>query len=296
MIWEGYECNKHGKKRKGHKKKSEKEPRTSISIDMWNVSWFYDVVSWGEPYDVAGPRTEHRKPPDEAIGFRTPPPKYAYEEFRRCSDRWKNPVLKDTSGCFFCVLASHRGHVTRRGTQSARRGEPPHPRIWMRLRRIINPPRCTGKPRSWGSSGSQRSITRFPFRNKENHHSSFGSFLPDSSSSQATCMHCSSPKMVCETKIVADEHEAIPGSKKDAIIVSSSQMWTSTPSPGTHGSKADNRNRVFIREFEHSDHEEVRRIFNEGIMERIPNSAFRGIKQQTRTLCVYALLTGRCQN
>lgn len=73
-------------------------------------------------------------------------------------------------------------------------------------------------------------------------------------------------------------------------------MWTSSsPSPSAHESKVEKRNQVFIREFERSDHEEVRRIFNEGIMERIPNSAFRGIKQQTQTQCVYALLTGRWQ-
>lgn len=106
-------------------------------------------------------------------------------------------------------------------------------------------------------------------------------------------MHCSSPKMVCETKIVADEHEAIAGTKKDSIIVSSSQMWTSSsPSPSALESKVEKRNQVFIREFERSDHEEVRRIFNEGIMERIPNSAFRGLKQQTRTQIIYAFLTG----
>ncbi|KAL0189242.1 hypothetical protein M9458_016341, partial [Cirrhinus mrigala] len=91
--------------------------------------------------------------------------------------------------------------------------------------------------------------------------------------------------MVCETKIVADEHEAIAGTKKDSIIVSSSQMWTSS-SP-----KVEKRDQVFIREFERSDHEEVRRIFTEGIMERIPNSAFRGLKQQTRTQFIYAFLT-----
>lgn len=99
--------------------------------------------------------------------------------------------------------------------------------------------------------------------------------------------------MVCETKIVADEHEAIAGTKKDSIIVSSSQMWTSSsPSPSALESKVEKRNQVFIREFERSDHEEVRRIFNEGIMERIPNSAFRGLKQQTRTQIIYAFLTG----
>lgn len=110
-------------------------------------------------------------------------------------------------------------------------------------------------------------------------------------------MHCSSPKMVCETKIVADEHEAIAGTKKDSIIVSSAQMWTtSSPSPSALESKVEKRDRVFIREFERSDHEEVRRIFTEGIMERIPNSAFRGLKQQTRTQFIYAFLTGMWSN
>ncbi|KAA0723158.1 N-acetylaspartate synthetase [Triplophysa tibetana] len=109
-------------------------------------------------------------------------------------------------------------------------------------------------------------------------------------------MHCSSPKMVCETKIVADDHEAIPGTKKDSIIVSSSQMWTSSSSPShsARESKVVKRNQVIIREYERSDHEEVLRIFKEGIMERIPNSAFRGITQQTRTQCIYALLTVMC--
>ncbi|KAG1944535.1 N-acetylaspartate synthetase [Pimephales promelas] len=105
-------------------------------------------------------------------------------------------------------------------------------------------------------------------------------------------MYCSSPKMVCETKIVADDHEAIAGTKKDSIIVSSSQMWTSSPSAIEN--KVEKRNQVFIREFKRSDHEEVRRIFNEGIMERIPNSAFRGLKQQTRTQIIYAFLTVMC--
>lgn len=67
-------------------------------------------------------------------------------------------------------------------------------------------------------------------------------------------------------------------------------MWTSSPSAIEN--KVEKRNQVFIREFERSDHEEVRRIFNEGIMERIPNSAFRGLKQQTRTQIIYAFLTG----
>ncbi|XP_054609075.1 N-acetylaspartate synthetase [Dunckerocampus dactyliophorus] len=101
-------------------------------------------------------------------------------------------------------------------------------------------------------------------------------------------MHCSSPKMVCETKIVADEHDAIPGSKKEPPM-----MWSASPS-GPGEAKDARRDAVFIREFERGDQEEVRRIFYEGIMERIPNTAFRGLRQQSRTQFLYALLTVMC--
>ncbi|XP_004079890.1 N-acetylaspartate synthetase [Oryzias latipes] len=104
-------------------------------------------------------------------------------------------------------------------------------------------------------------------------------------------MHFSSPKMVCETKIVADEHEAIPGTKKEAM------MWGSPPSGAALSPaepKDERKDGVFIREFERGDEEEVRRIFCEGIMERIPNTAFRGIKQQPRIQFFYALLTVMC--
>lgn len=103
-------------------------------------------------------------------------------------------------------------------------------------------------------------------------------------------MHFSSPKMVCETKIVADEHDALPGTKKDSI------MWSSPPSSAALNpaeAKGVRKDAVFIREFERGDQEEVRRIFYEGIMERIPNTAFRGLRQQPRTQFLYALLTGK---
>lgn len=106
----------------------------------------------------------------------------------------------------------------------------------------------------------------------------------------ASCMHFSSPKMVCETKIVADEHDAIPGSKKESM------MWSSPPSSAALNpaeAKDARRDGVFIREFERGDQEEVRRIFYEGIMERIPNTAFRGLGQQPRTQFLYAFLTGK---
>ena len=100
--------------------------------------------------------------------------------------------------------------------------------------------------------------------------------------------------MVCETKIVADEHDAIPGTKKDSMMVSSSHMWGPS-SASTALNPVEDRDMkkdvVFIREFERGDHVEVRRIFNEGITERIPNTVFRGLRQQPKTQFLYALLT-----
>ncbi|XP_056431428.1 N-acetylaspartate synthetase [Gadus chalcogrammus] len=110
-------------------------------------------------------------------------------------------------------------------------------------------------------------------------------------------MHCSSPKMVCETKIVADEHDAIPGTKKDSMIVSSSHMWGPSSASTALNPVEDRdmkKDAVFIREFERGDHVEVRRIFNEGITERIPNTVFRGLRQQPKTQFLYALLTLMC--
>ncbi|CAB1421454.1 unnamed protein product [Pleuronectes platessa] len=94
--------------------------------------------------------------------------------------------------------------------------------------------------------------------------------------------------MVCETKIVADEHDAIPGTKKESM------MWSSPASSAALNpaeAKDVRRDEVFIREFERGDQGEVRRIFCEGILERIPNTAFRGLRQQPRTQFLYALLT-----
>ncbi|KAF4088978.1 hypothetical protein AMELA_G00061430 [Ameiurus melas] len=105
-------------------------------------------------------------------------------------------------------------------------------------------------------------------------------------------MHCSSPKMVCETKIVADDPDAIAGNKKDSLIVSSAQMWTSASD--SFERKDARREQVLIRDFERADTAEVRRIFNEGIMERIPNTAFRGLKHQPHTQFIYAVLTVMC--
>uniref|UniRef100_A0A8V0Z3N2 N-acetylaspartate synthetase n=1 Tax=Gallus gallus TaxID=9031 RepID=A0A8V0Z3N2_CHICK len=120
-------------------------------------------------------------------------------------------------------------------------------------------------------------------------------------SPRPVCMHCLSPKMVCETKIVAEDHDSIPGAKKDTIIVSSSQMWptlsgspSSPPAPLGTPKEEPKRDNVYIREFHPSEQEVVRRIFYEGIMERIPNTAFRGLKQQPLTQLLYALMAVMC--
>lgn len=118
----------------------------------------------------------------------------------------------------------------------------------------------------------------------------------------AICMHFIPPKMVCETGILADDHSSIAGPQKDPLIVSSSQMWPPLPSaastsplvPPSSGDAAEEgmkEQQLYIREFQPSDQETARRIFYEGIKERIPSSAFRGLKYQPLLQCIYALLT-----
>uniref|UniRef100_A0AAY4BQI2 N-acetylaspartate synthetase n=1 Tax=Denticeps clupeoides TaxID=299321 RepID=A0AAY4BQI2_9TELE len=97
-------------------------------------------------------------------------------------------------------------------------------------------------------------------------------------------MQSSPPDMVCETKIVADERDAIPAPKADAM------MWSpAAAAPDAKGARSGDA--LLIREYERADRAEVRRIFCEGITERIPNTAFRGLRRHTRTQLLYALLT-----
>ncbi|XP_006004821.1 N-acetylaspartate synthetase [Latimeria chalumnae] len=109
-------------------------------------------------------------------------------------------------------------------------------------------------------------------------------------------MHCLSQKMVCETKIVADDHDPIHGSKKDSMIVSSAQMWPPLSPPSSSNNMEENvkKDNVYIREFHPSDQEVACRIFSEGIMERIPNTAFRGLKSQPQTQLLYVIITIMC--
>ncbi|XP_069488227.1 N-acetylaspartate synthetase isoform X1 [Ambystoma mexicanum] len=114
-------------------------------------------------------------------------------------------------------------------------------------------------------------------------------------------MHYSSSNMVCDTKIVAEDHNSMSqGSQKDSLIVSSSQMWSLPAASSTQVAdpteEADARakDRVYIREFQPSDQESARRIFYEGILERISSTAFRGLKQEPLIQIIYVLVTVLC--
>lgn len=118
--------------------------------------------------------------------------------------------------------------------------------------------------------------------------------------------------MVCETKIVAaEDHEALPGAKKDALLAAAGAMWPPLPAApgpavapppapgpqphgGTGGAGPPEGRGVCIREFRAAEQEAARRIFYDGILERIPNTAFRGLRQHPRTQLLYALLAGQC--
>ena len=123
--------------------------------------------------------------------------------------------------------------------------------------------------------------------------------------------------MVCETKIVAaEDHEALPGAKKDALLAAAGAMWPPLPAApgpaaapaapppapapgpqphgGSGGAEPPGGRGVYIREFRAAEQEAARRIFYDGIMERIPNTAFRGLRQHPRTQLLYALLAGQC--
>ncbi|XP_003225450.2 N-acetylaspartate synthetase isoform X1 [Anolis carolinensis] len=110
-------------------------------------------------------------------------------------------------------------------------------------------------------------------------------------------MHYLSPKMVCETKIVAEDHESISGAKKESVLLSSAQMWPSfggaPPAPDPQEGEGEACG-GFIREFHPSEQEAARRIFREGILERIPNTAFRGLKDQPWTQLLYGTMAVMC--
>ncbi|XP_048220463.1 LOW QUALITY PROTEIN: N-acetylaspartate synthetase [Perognathus longimembris pacificus] len=130
-------------------------------------------------------------------------------------------------------------------------------------------------------------------------------------------MHCGPPDMVCETKIVAaEDHEALPGAKKDALLAAAGALWPPLPAapppapgppprggagaagsagPAAAAAAAAAAGRgVCIREFRAAEQDAARRIFYDGILERIPNTAFRGLRQRPRAQLLCALLAVLC--
>ncbi|XP_040093623.1 N-acetylaspartate synthetase, partial [Oryx dammah] len=63
---------------------------------------------------------------------------------------------------------------------------------------------------------------------------------------------------------------------------------------GAGGAEPPEGRGVYIREFRAAEQEAARRIFYDGIMERIPNTAFRGLRQHPRAQLLYALLAALC--
>ena len=81
-------------------------------------------------------------------------------------------------------------------------------------------------------------------------------------------MRHSPTEMVCETWLDADGN------------VPHLRAWQQRQDP------------LIIREFEAGDEQPVRSIFRQGILERAPNAAIRGLREQPRVLFLYGLITG----
>lgn len=59
---------------------------------------------------------------------------------------------------------------------------------------------------------------------------------------------------------------------------------------GNNGFRTD---RVFVRKFESADYPDVERIFIDGLMEMVPDTAFRGLKHHPESLLLYAAMTSK---
>uniref|UniRef100_A0A2K5D6V1 N-acetylaspartate synthetase n=1 Tax=Aotus nancymaae TaxID=37293 RepID=A0A2K5D6V1_AOTNA len=120
-------------------------------------------------------------------------------------------------------------------------------------------------------------------------------------------MHCGPPDMVCETKIVAAEsmrrcrgprrtraarrrrrHVApLPAAPGRPPRPRAPPAPAAQPRGGAGGAGPPGG-------FRAAEQEAARRIFYDGIMERIPNTAFRGLRQHPRAQLLYALLAALC--
>ncbi|XP_032806131.1 N-acetylaspartate synthetase [Petromyzon marinus] len=88
--------------------------------------------------------------------------------------------------------------------------------------------------------------------------------------------------MVCDSQLIADEGDDEKGGMRPA------GLWQRT------GSDEARHREAHIREFRAGDEATVRRIFSEGIQERIPNTALRGLWEQRGIQVVYAIITIFC--
>ncbi len=60
------------------------------------------------------------------------------------------------------------------------------------------------------------------------------------------------------------------------------------------GPKAQNGlQTIVVREFEPADKQEVQQIFCKGLMEMIPDTAFRGLRHHPESLLLYTAVTGK---
>lgn len=59
------------------------------------------------------------------------------------------------------------------------------------------------------------------------------------------------------------------------------------------GLKDQNGQSLVVREFQLKDKPEVQRIFYEGLMEMVPDTAFRGLRHHPEILLLYTAITGK---
>lgn len=61
----------------------------------------------------------------------------------------------------------------------------------------------------------------------------------------------------------------------------------------SNGLKEQNEYIPLVRKFEPDDNLVVQQIFYEGLMEMVPDTAFRGLSHQSESLWLYAAMTGK---
>uniref|UniRef100_A0A8C0CYA4 N-acetylaspartate synthetase n=1 Tax=Balaenoptera musculus TaxID=9771 RepID=A0A8C0CYA4_BALMU len=99
--------------------------------------------------------------------------------------------------------------------------------------------------------------------------------------------------MVCETKIVAaEDHEALPGAKKDALLAAAGAMWP--PLPAALGRPPPPPRPRPRRAPSPSAARRRAASSTTASWRRIPNTAFRGLRHHPRTQLLYALLAALC--